>query len=146
MSPNLITLSPEAPLTLAHRLMRENEIRHIPVLHNGDIVGIVSDRDILKAMKTNRVNEWTIQSELSPDLKISDFMSWPVYTISESTSLERAISEMKLQRVSALVVQDAKGTPKGIVTTDDLLSHMLTLISESAPERSQLPIGYFTLY
>ena len=49
MTRNLVTLSPKASLAEALKLCRERRIRHIPILEEGRLVGIVSDRDLRDA-------------------------------------------------------------------------------------------------
>ncbi|RLG45209.1 MAG: histidine kinase [Thermoproteota archaeon] len=50
MTPNIITISPETPVKEAARIMVENKIRHLPITEQDKIVGIISDRDILRAL------------------------------------------------------------------------------------------------
>jgi len=40
------TIGIDQPLSVAHRLMREHHVRHLPVLRGGQIVGLLSDRDL----------------------------------------------------------------------------------------------------
>jgi acetoin utilization protein AcuB len=49
MTRNLVTLSPEASVAEALTLCRERRIRHIPIVEEGRLVGIVSDRDLRDA-------------------------------------------------------------------------------------------------
>ena len=49
MTRNLVTLSPEASVAEALTLCRERRIRHIPIIEEGRLVGIVSDRDLRDA-------------------------------------------------------------------------------------------------
>ena len=46
MSREPATIGKEEPLLAAHRLMQTHRIRHLPVLHQGRIVGVVSERDL----------------------------------------------------------------------------------------------------
>lgn len=50
MQPEVITISPKTSLPEAMRLVRQRGIRHLPVVDNGTLVGIVSDRDLKRAM------------------------------------------------------------------------------------------------
>lgn len=49
-----------------------------------------------------------------------DYLSWPVYLVSETTSVTRVAVEMLDKKVSGVIVQDNLGRMKGIVTTDDI--------------------------
>jgi acetoin utilization protein AcuB len=46
MTTDIQTIGDEQPMSVAHRMMREQRIRHLPVLHQGRVVGIVTDRDL----------------------------------------------------------------------------------------------------
>ena len=50
MTPNVITASPDTTLADALKLTRGHRIRHLPVMQNGRLVGLVSDRDLRLAM------------------------------------------------------------------------------------------------
>lgn len=99
---------------IAARIMIEKGFSHLIVKNEaGSVVGMLSDRDLIKA------------SKISADKKVSEFMNWPVYTISANASVRFALEEMMLQKVSALVVEDKSGDLCGIVTTDDFLIQLL---------------------
>jgi CBS domain-containing protein len=50
MSPDLVTVPPEAPLLEAGRLMREAHVRHLPVVSEGTVAGILSMRDLFEVL------------------------------------------------------------------------------------------------
>lgn len=50
MTEDVASVGPEAPLSQAVRLMLDNEIRHLPVMEDGVVVGMVSARDVLAAL------------------------------------------------------------------------------------------------
>ncbi len=110
MTKKVFTISCDKPVIEAARIMKEKNIRHLPVTnHVGTVIGILSDRDLQRAI--NVLEQY----------KVEDFMSWPVYSVSESTSVKRIAEEMISQKVSAFLVEDLNGHLKGIITTDDLL-------------------------
>lgn len=110
MTSKVFTISADSSLIEAARLMKEKNIRHLPVTNQtGSVVGIISDRDLQRAISV--LNQF----------KVEDLMSWPVYCVSESTSVKRIAEEMIAQKVSAFLVEDLNGHLKGIITTDDLL-------------------------
>lgn len=136
MTKNLITIRAEETLAQAWRLMREKGIRHLPVLdERSTVVGILSDRDVQRAIRVQQVNGFQQELHLDDTLRVEDFMSWPVYVVHEDTSLRRVAEEMLSQKVSAFLVENSTGHLKGIITTDDLLKILLTespKISDSA--------------
>lgn len=127
---DLMTANPECidvdeNMLSASRLMIEKNFKHLLVTNKQGLVGILSDRDVHRAIKTNRSNHQTIEMTLSDHLKVKDFMNWPVYTISENASLKHSLEQMMLQKVSALAVEDSKRNITGIITTDDFLGFLL---------------------
>lgn len=126
MSSELITIKAAESITTAYKLMHEKGIRHLPVIdERNSIVGILSDRDIQRAMQVRKLNSFQQEIHLDAMIPVEDFMSWPVYVVSESTSIMRVAEEMLSQKVSAFLVEDNKGRVKGIITTDDMLKMFL---------------------
>jgi CBS domain-containing protein len=95
-------------------------IRHLPVVENGLLVGILSDRDLRRALGSRRDLE-------SP---IEEVMSRRVFTVEPEDRLSAACDVMLDHKISAVpVVADA--TPVGILTTTDLLDHFLSVLGDS---------------
>jgi acetoin utilization protein AcuB len=131
MHKKVITIQPEQSLLSAYKIMKENNIRHLPVVDtNSRPVGLLSERDLERAKISHKLSEYQFETHLSDELKVSDFMSWPVLTIVGETSIEQATKTMLEQKVSCLVVENVQGQVCGIVTTDDLLSYLLDMIHE----------------
>ena len=97
-------------MALAHRMMRENHIRHLPVLHGARIVGIVSDRD-LNLIETLR--------DVDPKVvTVEDAMTPNPYIVQPDASLDEVVATMAEKKYGcAVVVQHDKVV--GIFTTVD---------------------------
>ena len=123
-SKNLSVINWKDPIGLGYDIMSANSTRHLPVVDdNGSIVGMISDRDAKKAMifdQADWVSAKTPQPEFDPNVLARDYMSWPVVTIDENSSIREAASSMLKNKISALLVLRA-GLAVGIITTDDLL-------------------------
>lgn len=144
MSNELITIDWKAPLSRAYDLMRRNGIRHLPV-RNDDaiIVGMLSERDLLRAMKSDFVKDHLVPAEysqFSPESIVRDYMSWPVKTVSSKENLEQVVYKMLNEKISSILVVDDFHDLVGIITTDDLISLLLTFLREDA-EKKALEIG-----
>ena len=102
-----------AEQTLAHaqKVMSDHGIRHLPVLHGGKLVGLITDRDlhVVEAMK-----------DVDPRLiTVSDAMTASVYSVSPDTPLDEVVVEMGARKYgSAVVMQNEKVV--GIFTTVDV--------------------------
>lgn len=138
MTKNLITVKATTPIIAAYEEMRDRGIRHLPVVDvSGKLVGILSDRDLLRAANTRVVNEIEQEMTFNPHHTVEDFMSWPVQTVSELASVEDVAKKMIEQKVSAFVVNGPNHYFKGIITTDDLLQYLVELLHNS--ETIQMP-------
>lgn len=133
MTSGLIKVRLEDSLESAYLKMKNNKIRHLPVVDEaGKIVGIVSDRDAYRGMQTE-VRDWhSIQLEegdFDPNDKVKDFMSWPVKAVSHDTDLRVVIGRMVKEKISAFLVT-YEDRVAGIVTSVDLLKLLQELLDD----------------
>lgn len=127
----------DSPRT-AYRLMREKQVRHLPVIDGDRLVGIVSDRDVRKTLSLETVEDLT-ETETQPHRgdrpratyrpDVRDIMSRLVETTEPSTTLAEAADRMLTARIGALPVTKSH-TLIGIITETDLLR---ALVGASQP-------------
>jgi acetoin utilization protein AcuB len=104
------TIGEDQPMALAHRMMREHHVRHLPVLREAKIVGLISDRDL------NMVE--SLQDVDPRKVLVSEAMSQDPYVVSPDTPLDEVVSMMAEKKYgSAVVTQHDKVV--GIFTTVD---------------------------
>lgn len=140
MSRHLITIRYDAKLEEAFMLMHEKGIRHLPVVDDQHrMVGILSDRDLQRAMIPELLTGPEVEYRFDPDHQVSLFMSWPVKTVSDQVLIEDVAYLMFKEKISAFVVVSSKDSdqPLGIITTDDLLKLLCSLL-EKNPESKGL--------
>jgi len=131
MTRRVVTASPDDTIEKAFAAMLKKRIAHLPVIKKGALVGIISERDLRKAiiLKKGATNK-----KISPRLKVSEIMTSEVITADTQMSVTEAVSMMLRMGIGALpVVEGAK--LKGIVTKDDLLAvfvEMVRVIQSSA--------------
>jgi len=136
MTKKIITVKVNTPIQAAYEDMKEHGIRHLPVVDvSGKLVGIISDRDMLRAANIRMINEIEQEMTFNPHHTVEDFMSWPVQTVSEKTSVEDLARMMIDQKVSAFVVNGPNQYIKGIITTDDLLQYLIEMLHSSESHR-----------
>jgi len=120
MTSDVQTIGDEQPMTVAHRLMREQRIRHLPVLHQGKLVGILSDRD-LRLIET--------LSDVDPDkVAVSEAMTPDPYIVSPEAELDEVVSTMAAKKYGSAIVSD-HGKVVGIFTTVDACSAFADLLT-----------------
>lgn len=136
MSKKLVSVKETYSLESAHNLMLSNNFRHLAVTdENEKVVGIISDRDMQRAMRSNLNKQGDIKvEELSFDPKacVGDYMTWPIVTVHESTPLKTVVDKMLQAKVSALIVE-RELAPVGIITTQDLLRVLSSLLKDETP-------------
>jgi acetoin utilization protein AcuB len=127
MSTKLYTVSPDDSVEGAVRLLQQRGVRHLLVLEGRDLVGIISDRDIKRALdpqkshKKKLLNLGGLFFLLEPIL-VREIMTRDPVTVAPSASAQEAASLMVSKRFGALPVVKA-GKLIGIVTETDLLRH-----------------------
>jgi acetoin utilization protein AcuB len=141
MTSNLVTLPPEASVAEALALCRERRIRHIPILEEGRLVGIVSDRDLRDASPA--LGDPQRASALQ-EIRVGDVMTREVITVDPRDSIENAAQEMYELKIESLpvVAEDSvidEGSAvgeeelSGIVTSSDVMRALVTLTGLPEP-------------
>lgn len=124
-----VTITPNVSVTEALRLMNEKKIRRLPVLDTaGNLVGIVSDRDLLLASPSPATSLaiWEIH-DLLAKLTVDKTMTREVITVTEDTPLEEAARVMVDQKIGGLPVMKGKDLV-GIISESDLFKTLLELL------------------
>lgn len=112
MTSQPVTIGRTETLATAHELMRENEVRHLPVLEHGELVGVVTQRDL-----------YLLETIAGVDLRedsVDDAMSNDAYAVPPDAPLDQVTAEMVAQRYGCAVVIE-RGRVIGIFTTTDAL-------------------------
>jgi acetoin utilization protein AcuB len=120
MTTDVQTIGDEQPMSVAHSMMRGQHIRHLPVLHQGKLVGVVSDRD-LRLVETLR--------DVDPTkVTVSEAMTSDTYVVSPDAGLDEVVGMMAANKYGSAVVVD-HGHVVGIFTTVDACSAFAELLS-----------------
>ena len=121
MSVAPVTIPPSRSVQEAHTLMQQRKIRHLPVLQDGCLVGIVSDRDIRLVLPSPATSlaVWELR-HLLEKLTVGEMMTGFVMTTPPERLMTEAVGRMLGHRVGALpVVEDRRVV--GILTRTDVL-------------------------
>lgn len=144
MSKNLITVLVTTSVAEANEMMKKHKIRHLPVVDAGKkIVGIVSDRDIQRCVRYDKHSQskfLDLELSIDRDLKVCDVMSWPAASVDASTSVRDVALTMLNSKFSSMIVECSETSRQGIITTDDLLRLLISLL-EKDPTRLRLAVG-----
>jgi acetoin utilization protein AcuB len=139
MTREVYTIPPGTRLKTAWDLMGVWRIRHLPVVKGGKVVGILSDRDLLKAGTIENKGKGTDIN--LPDLDVTQAMSSNLIKCDPSTKLTDVATRMVEEKVDALLVVTGSASDElvGLVTTTDLLR---LLIATDKGEGGGLPFNF----
>jgi acetoin utilization protein AcuB len=128
MSPDPVTVSPTTTVREARRLLHYYGVRHLPVLSDDRVVGMISDRDVrIEDADLSRIaGVGQVAGVLGSSRLVEDVMSSPPYVIAMEETVESAARLMLSRRISALPVVDREGGLVGVITTTDCLLASLT--------------------
>jgi acetoin utilization protein AcuB len=140
MTPGPVTVPADATLGEALRVMRARRIRHLPVVEGGEVVGMITDRDLRLAMPSPLGMESAEDVAAVERTPVADIMARNPITVGPFDTVEDAAVRMRRQRVGSLPVVDAAGKLLGILTESDILQAFVEILTASGPS-SRLEIS-----
>lgn len=126
MTPEPITVSSQASMPEAYRLMKDEAIRRLPVVDEGKLVGIVTLGDVREASASDATSLSIFElNYLLAMLPVGEIMTPDPITVTSTTAISRAAQLMLEHKVAGLPVVD-HGKLVGIITESDIF-RMLVL-------------------
>ncbi|MBD5557018.1 MAG: CBS domain-containing protein [Desulfovibrio sp.] len=128
MTPEVITVTPDTSLLKLGKLMRDHGVRRLPVLDNGRVVGIISDRDVRDASpsKATTLDMYEMHYLLA-EIKAKDIMTPRPVTIKPTDTVEKAAMIMLDRKIGGLPVVDEKGELVGIISDQDVFKALVNI-------------------
>lgn len=128
MSRPVISVSTEAPINEVLAMFKKERIRRAPVLKNGKLVGIVSEKDLLNAAPSSAttLSIWEMNYLISK-VKVKDVMTKKVITVDRDTPIEEAARIMADKKIGGMPVLDGDRVV-GMITETDLFKVFLELM------------------
>lgn len=150
MTKAVLIIDKDESVLSAYKIMFDNKIRHLPVIEkDGTVIGMLSDRDVQRAMVVDRANgEESEEVYLNHSKKVNDFMAPVAFTALPETPLSSLIQEMMEKKISAVIIVDETLKCVGIVTSNDIMRVFLEQMSRNRQILEQ-PMSFFlsnTLY
>jgi acetoin utilization protein AcuB len=112
MTPLPYTISHDQSLADAHHLMREHDVRHLPVLKDGRLAGVISQRDLYMIGTLHDID--------LKEVPVADAVCTDIYAVGPRTSIRKITEEMLLHRYGSAIVMDGDEV-LGIFTATDAL-------------------------
>lgn len=107
------TIEQQQTVASARERMAKLKIRHLPVLSGGELVGLVSERDLDYLAK--------LVGHKCDTCPLEDMMVDELYVVHPDTAVEKAAAEMVERNIGSALVTDKNGALVGIFTTTDAL-------------------------
>lgn len=128
MSRPVISVSPDDPINEVLAMFRAEHIRRAPVMKEGKLIGIVSERDLLNASASSAttLSVWELNYLISK-VKVKDVMTKKVITVDANIPIEEAARIMADKKIGGLPVVSA-GKVVGMITETDLFKILLELM------------------
>jgi acetoin utilization protein AcuB len=141
MSASPLTITPGDSVQAARTLMQQRQIRHLPVLEDGRLVGMVTDRDI-RLVLPSPATSLAVQelNYLLARLTVGEMMTRFVVTTTPQSPVTEAAGRMLRHRIGALPVVEGRRVV-GILTRSDILRAFRRLHAE-LPAMAQGTMGH----
>jgi len=123
MQEKIVTIGASDRLSTVEDIMTLGRVRHMPVVQGGKLVGVVSERDLLRASLSNLTGfDSTERRAFLNGVEIARVMSAPPVVIEADAPIEHAALVMAERRIGCLPVMDGQ-TLVGLLTETDLLRY-----------------------
>ncbi|WP_419173176.1 CBS domain-containing protein [Halobacteriovorax sp.] len=127
-TPIMHVISQNALLDQAFNIMKENNIRHLPVSDGDQIIGIISERDVMALYG----KDW------QGDIRVKDFMNESVLSVYREDNIGEVAYQLSSNKVGSAIVLDENGRVYGIFTVTDALNALVEIFVTDAYQRSDI--------
>jgi acetoin utilization protein AcuB len=139
MTREVITVPPHEKITDAFELMQARGIRHLPVIEDGELKGLVTDRDIrLALIPSPLATPEDRVYHLGALERVDEIMTTDLITVAPSTTIEEAAKLMAQHKIGAVPVV-SQGQLVGILTETDILCVFIEML-ETIQSSSRLDV------
>ena len=132
MTRNPISVKPEDKVDTAAALLKEHKIRRLPVVDNGTLVGIVTDKDLMRVSPSaaTTLSRYEINSLLAK-ISIREIMSDKVISVNENAPIEEAALLMSMNKIGGVPVVPDGGAVVGVITETDIFNALVEIMGLS---------------
>lgn len=130
MRKKIVTIQPSTTIGEALLLLRANRIRHLPVIKNDSLVGIVSDRDLRDALPSRLLTHDDDDTVLHKP--VADIMNQQVITAHPLDFIEDAALQLYEHKIGSLPIVEGNRLV-GLITESDLFSSLIELFGVNKP-------------
>jgi acetoin utilization protein AcuB len=118
-TPNPVTAPDDLTIDQVRLLMQQFGVRHLPIVRDGKVVGVVSDRDVRVAQGLSAEHKFQVRA--------ADIMAADPVTVTADTPLDEVAFTMSDRKIGSVIVNDAGGEFLGIFTVTDALNALIEI-------------------
>ena len=128
MSQPAITIDADAPIENAIKILQKHEIHMLPVMQNGQLVGVVTESDLKEVSCCDVISESRQEDNKLPSgIKVRKIMNPDPVTVSFNDTLEETVEKFLVYNISGLPVVNQHQKVIGVITKSDLFQLILVL-------------------
>ena len=122
MQRDVTVVSPQTSLRDASDIMHSSDVRHLPVVESGQVVGIVSDRDLRCYLSELFLGEpETTPAAARKTITVRQMMQTKPITLEPESDIQEVIDCMLEFKIGAVLVTDTDGRLRGVVSYEDVI-------------------------
>lgn len=121
-TPDPVTVNEGLNIDALQLLMEQHGIRHLPVVRDNTVVGVISDRDVRLVAGLSAAEKLQVRA--------GDIMAADPLTVSAATPLDEVAYLMSEKKVGSVIVNDEQGQFLGIFTATDALNALIEIIRD----------------
>ncbi len=138
MTRNVITVDTDCTLERAISLMKSNKIRMMPVLKNGTLTGVITDRDLKRASASDAVKATHVDLATLAGMKISAIMTKNPIRVPYNYSIDETAELLLEHKISGAPVVDDMDNLVGVITQTNVYK---ALISLTGKRKNSVQVG-----
>ncbi len=122
MATTILTVDANTSVMRAGRTMKDNAIRRLPVVSQGKLAGIITDRDLKEASPSSKTEmDMHEMYYLLSEMKVQDVMTDDPICLNQNDTLEKAAVVMLSEKISGLLIVDTEDNLVGLLSESDVL-------------------------
>ena len=138
MSKTVVTVEMDDSLRMVKEIFDNTRFHHLLVVESGELVGVISDRDLLRALSPNiGMAAETAKDAASLNKKVHQIMTRKLVTIGQNAGIFDAIEIFNDHGISCIPVVDAEGKPVGIISWRDILKALGSQLGKHPDKENQ---------
>lgn len=128
MTASVISVASDTPISVAHQIMKKNNVRRLPVIDNGELVGVITIGDVREASPSDAttLSIWEL-NYLWAQLTVDKVMSKRVITVTPETAIVEAARLMLENKISGIIVVNDAKEVMGVVTESDIFKMLVKM-------------------